>query len=133
MASDDSSFQANSLPALLLGAAIALLVQASPARSEMLDVSCAGNSGTVRLVIDTSRSTVTQISTGANGPSSSAPYPAKTTDQFIKFSGPLSGNSNYSVEGILDRVAGTFSNTTIWPSGNRVLETFACRRATQQF
>lgn len=115
--------------------AIAFLVLASPVRSETIDLTCAltgeGNV-TIRLLIDTDRRAVTEISVGAFGPSTSDPLTATISDQFIKYSGPLPGNNAYSCEGTLDRIAGTL-NRTIRGGNYFSQQSFACRRATQKF
>lgn len=118
--------------------AIALLVLASPARSETIDLACASTSEdgvAIRLLIDTDHSTVTEIRVGANGPFKSNPYTAKISDQFINYSGPLAGNSDYSFEGTLDRIAGTLNGTILPGPGKSYSsrQSFACRRATQKF
>jgi hypothetical protein len=131
-------FQASFSAALLRSAAlaIALLVPASPARSETLDLACASTGAgdsfyfpnpNIRLLIDTGRSTVTEIS--IEGAGQSNPLAATISDQLIKYSGPLPGNSDYSLVGTLDRIAGTLSRTIKGVASHN----YACRRATQKF
>jgi hypothetical protein len=139
----ESGFKLASVPATLLRSAalaIALFVSASPAQSETLDLTCvstgAGDSflfpnPNIRLLIDTGSSTVTEISVGGAGQSN--PLAATISDQFIKYSGPLPGNSDYSLIGTLDRVAGTLGRTIRIPTGGAASLNYACRRATQKF
>jgi hypothetical protein len=130
-------FQA-SFPATLLRStalAIALIVLASPARSEMIDLTCAGtessSNSNVRIQIDTEQRTV--VETWGTG---TAQY--RTTmisDQFIKFSDQnMHDSDDVFSEGTLDRIAGTLSINSTNSKGfifssNR----WTCRRATQKF
>ena len=132
-------FQTSFSKTLLRSAALAivLLVQASPSHSEMIDLTCtftsSGHNGNIRLLIDTDHNTVTKFYIGVFGPTHSSPYTATITPQFIQFSGRFAGNSDYSVEGILDRIAGTFNETVVGSNGRQELLSYACRRATQKF
>lgn len=133
-----ASFSTAALRSAVL--AMALIMQASPARSETLDLACvstgAGDSflfpnPNIRLLIDTGRSTVIEIS--IEGAGQSNPLAATISDQFIRYSGPLPGNSDYSLVGTLDRVAGTLGRTIKIPTGGGAGQNYACRRATQKF
>lgn len=126
--------------------AIALLVQASPARSETLDLACANtheSGGTIRLQIDTERRNFTAVADFANWPvvitrpSGDSRYNITTiSDQFIKFTDKRAGSyeertGNYR-EGTLDRIAGTLHLEDFRP-GLTIPSDWACRRATQKF
>ena len=136
-------FRENFSATLLRSAALALLVLASPARSETIDLTCtstgAGPSflfpgANVRLLIDTGGSTVTEIrNEGGSGAFKSDPLAAKVSDQFIEYSGPLPGNSDYWLMGTLDRIVGTLRRTIRYPRGGVESDNYACRRATQKF
>lgn len=142
MALKSRFFRASFSATLLRSAALAisLLVLVSPAHSATLDLACvstgAGDSflfpnPNIRLLIDTDGSTVTEIS--IEGPGQSNPLAATISDQFIKYSGPLPGNSDYSLVGTLDRIAGTLGRTIKIPTGGAASQNYACRRATQKF
>lgn len=120
--------------------AVTLIVSASPARSETLDLACASTgegSGhkNIRLKIDTDRKIVTEIGlSGAFGEFNSPPYAATVSEQFIKYKGPGAGNSDWVQEGTIDRIAGTYyriQTHKLSPSSQAT--NYACRRATQKF
>ena len=140
-------FQAR-FPATLLrstGLAIALIVLASPARSETLDLACATTDRdyNIRIQIDTDRRNITAVADFANWPvvitraNGDSRYIITTiSDQFIKFTDKTAGSyeeraGNYG-EGTLDRIAGTlhFEN---FSSGSTSRSDWACRRATKKF
>jgi len=141
-------FQA-SFPTLLLRSAalaIALLVLASPARSETLDLACANtheSGGTIRLQIDTGRRNFTAVADSANWPvvitrpSGDSRYNITTiSDQFIKFTDKTAGSyeertGNYG-EGTLDRIAGSLHFEDFRP-GLTIPSDWVCRRATKKF
>lgn len=142
MAPKSRLFQASFSAALLQSAAlaIALIVPASPVRSETLDLACAstgeGPSHNIRLKIDTDRRIVMEIGlSGAFGEFNSPPYAATISEQFIKYEGPGAGNSDYLQVGTIDRIAGTYNRIlTHKASGHTAANSnYACRRATQKF
>ena len=126
-------FRENFSATLLWSAALALLVLASAARSETIDLTCAStdSSNSVRIQIDTEQRTV--VKTWGTG---TAQY--RTTmisDQFIKFS-DQNVHDSYDAffDGTIDRIAGTLSINETNSKGfifsnNR----WSCRRATQKF
>lgn len=124
-------FQASFSAAL----AIALLVMASPARSETIDLACVGtnegNTNTVRLLIDTNLSRVTEIW------SSGKPYPftaSTMSDQFIRYFDPAVNDNQDSAEITIDRFAGIYVRENKTASGKYLgTSRYACRRATQKF
>ena len=133
MAPESRFFRASFPTALLPSAAlaIALIVQASPARSEMIDLTCASTGeggGAMRLLVDTDRSTGTEIRVVGLGPFKSDPYAATISAQFIKYEGRFPGNQNYDYTATLDRIAGTLISGRFGHP-----QTYACRRATQKF
>lgn len=102
--------------AVLLSLASAAL--ATPAHSEIIDVTCAsaGDSGEVEMRV------------GGRGPFKTEPYAATISAQYIRYEGRFPGNQNYEYTATLDRVAGTLvSGRFGYP------QTYACRRGTQKF
>jgi hypothetical protein len=87
----------------LLALATVLMLQASPARSETIDVACTTTAGhSARLLIDTDAKTVVLTSDGA-----STRYATTVlSEQFIKF-GAKRPYDQISQEMTIDRVAGT--------------------------
>ena len=136
-------FQAR-FPATLLRStvlAIALIVLASPARSETLDLACAttDHDYNIRIQIDTDRRNITAVADFANWPvvitkaNGDSRYIITTiSDQFIKFTDKTDDITGHFGEGTLDRIAGTlhFEN---FSSGSTGRSDWACRRATKKF
>ncbi len=123
--------------------AIALIVPASPAHSETLDLSGANtreSGGGIPLHVYTDRRNITAVADFANWPvvitspsGGDTRYHITTiSDQFIKFTEKRTGSTDNLIgEGTLDRIAGTlhlkdFFDLTV-PSD------WACRRATKKF
>lgn len=118
--------------------AMVLVVQASPARSEMIDLSC-GNSevqnSSIRLQIDTDRKTVLL--------DQESHVATEISAQFIKFERQVlparvspKGHDLRPVlsKGTIDRVAGTAFITSESDHGHIFSSSrWACRRATQKF
>lgn len=140
-----SGFKQARVPATMLrttALAMALIAQTSLAHGETIDLTCASTGGgssflfpsaNIRLLVETSGSTVTEISDGGAGHLKSNPLAAAISNQFIKYSGPLPGNSDYSLMGTLDRSAGTLRRTIRDPTGAADGNNYMCRRATQKF
>ena len=104
---------------------------ASPARSEMIDLTCADpnqTAVTTRLQIDTDRRSV--LSTWDGG---SNQYKVNAlSDQLIKFS-DTPRDDNFS-EGTIDRIAGTLILNNTNSTGFIFSSTrMTCRRATKKF
>ena len=134
MISKSSLFQARYSSTLLCSAmlAIALIMQASPAHSETIDLACAstdvGSNRSFRIQIDTDRRMVTEF--WSNG--TTYQYPVTISDQFIRYTQPKD-ISRSSGTTIIDRMAGTLVFTPVYDLGEGHSSYFACRRATQKF
>lgn len=137
-------FQASISATLLRSAvlAIALLVQASPARSEVLDLYCKNESNetAMTLLIDTDARTVTSTIYGITNtvnPNAFASHKVIVSREFIKWYRPTDcgvANNPCREEGVLDRIGGTVDVTAIGRSGdNWGGYAGSCRRATQKF
>lgn len=124
-------FQA-SFPAALLRSvalAIALLMQASPARSESIDLACTADGGhSARILIDTDNRSVAWV--GESGPSQQVV--TMMSEQFIKF-GDKRGYDQISSEMTIDRVAGTMFLEQTYQGRQHATLRFVCRRATRKF
>lgn len=132
MARGFRNYRSSSSAALLRSSVLtfAFLAQASPARSEVIDLTCVGTDTdiTFRTLIDTDRSSVMEV-----WPNGSYKYAATISDQFIKYSHLAPNSSHNSYNATIDRIAGTLSRSTIFEGRTTSAGNFVCRRATKKF
>ena len=135
-----ASFSTNLLRSTVL--AMMLIVPASPARSEVLDLYCKNESSepAMTLLIDTDARTVTTTrygNTSTVNPNAFASHKVIVSREFIKWYTPADCGIGFNPcreEGVLDRIGGTVSVTATDKFGDRAGGyAGSCRRATQKF
>lgn len=135
-----ASFSTNLLRSTVL--AMMLIVPASPARSEVLDLYCKseGNGNAWSLLIDTDKRTVTKTINGNSftfDPNAFVTHEVIVSRDSIKWKAPSDCGAAYipcREEGLLDRIGGTVGVNVIDRFGqNHGGSSGSCRRATQKF
>jgi hypothetical protein len=115
--------------------AVVFVVQATPARSEILDFSCVGTGEgkglPVTVKVDTERRTWMEVGlAGASGETISPSFAAVISEQFITYEG--AGDGDYLQRGILDRVTGIYNRTVEHKVNyHRGATSYRCRRDTK--